>query len=143
MKRFAGDLGCTSYRLHRAALAASRFYERHMAGSGLGMAQFALLSTMHDLHGSTVTDIAEAIGLERTTLTRNLETLKKRRLIAVAEGRDGRTRAVHLTNQGREAFQKALPFWKKAQSLMSKTLGPAFLKRLHGELEIAIEKMPE
>ncbi|MNJ51334.1 hypothetical protein D3C77_466340 [compost metagenome] len=63
------------------------------------------------------------MGLDRSTLGRNLRVLEAEGLVALAEGRDLRNRLVLLTDQGRERLQVAEPAWEKAQTSLIDTLG--------------------
>ena len=61
------------------------------------------------------TRLADFLGLERTTLTRNLRPLVRDGLVRVDEGEDRRVRKAAITPAGEEAARRAFPFWKKAQ----------------------------
>jgi DNA-binding MarR family transcriptional regulator len=61
------------------------------------------------------TRLADLLGLERTTLTRNLRPLIRDGFVRVDEGEDRRVRKVAITPAGEEAARRAYPFWKKAQ----------------------------
>ena len=59
--------------------------------------------------------LAGLLGLERTTLTRNLRPLARDGLVRIDEGDDRRVRRAAITRKGEEAARRAFPFWKKAQ----------------------------
>ena len=77
-----------------------------------------------------MTDLAERLGMDRTTLTRNLKPLEKRELLEVEPGQDQRTRLVRLTDQGRGTLAEALPLWEKAQAQVVEALGPEKFNQL-------------
>jgi DNA-binding MarR family transcriptional regulator len=64
---------------------------------------------------ATVGQLADVLGLERTTVTRDLRPLRDRRLVDIGVGEDRRARAIALTDAGREALADALPRWRSAQ----------------------------
>jgi DNA-binding MarR family transcriptional regulator len=69
----------------------------------------------------TVSKLAGLLGLERTTLTRNLRPLEACGWIhELPDESDHRRRRLVLTPVGRSAAAKALPAWRKAQA----TVGP-------------------
>jgi DNA-binding MarR family transcriptional regulator len=59
--------------------------------------------------------------IDRTTLTHNLDLLKKHGLIQIESSSDKRKRIVSITNRGKAQMTKALPLWERAQgSIMEK-----------------------
>jgi DNA-binding MarR family transcriptional regulator len=64
---------------------------------------------------SNVSDLAERLVMDRTTLTRNLQPLQRRGLITLGPGDDRRTRRITLTDAGRKAMAEAFPLWREAQ----------------------------
>lgn len=64
-------------------------------------------------------DLAGRLGVERTTLTRNLALVSDRRFVTVTPGQDGRERVVTLTPKGWAVAEAALPAWKAAQAQAS------------------------
>lgn len=114
---------CGNFKLRKAARVVTRVYERFTREAGLKPSQFSLLVAL-GLHGPVeMTRLAETMGMERTSLTRNLRPLEKDGLVSVVPGRDRRTRAVDLTRHGRECLAQALPAWRQAQAYMAEQLG--------------------
>ncbi len=58
--------------------------------------------------------IAEGLGLERTTLTRSAATLERQGWLETLGSDDARERPLALTPAGRHALEAALPAWKEA-----------------------------
>jgi DNA-binding MarR family transcriptional regulator len=81
-----------------------------------------------------VTDLAVALLLDRTALSRTLDPLVERGLVAIAHGHDARTREVSLTQSGERALRAATLHWKRAQARVADTLGGAKLGALIGIL---------
>jgi DNA-binding MarR family transcriptional regulator len=119
---------CTCGRLRRAARALTQLYDDLMVPSGLRVTQFSLLRTLQHDGTSTMSDLAESLLLDRTALSRNLEPLHERGLIAIAAGRDARTREVSLTHAGERAIRAALPHWKSAQTQVAGKIGTTKLQ---------------
>jgi DNA-binding MarR family transcriptional regulator len=71
----------------------------------------------------TITQLADLLLLNRTTLNRNLKPLERQGLISTNPGEDQRTRILKLTQEGRSILQQALPLWLEAQSGVVDTLG--------------------
>jgi DNA-binding MarR family transcriptional regulator len=125
---------CACFNVRKAARAITRFYDAVLQPSGILATQFTLLAVAQSKGELPITETADRLGLDRTTLTRNLKVLETRGLIAVGPGKDGRTKSITVTVAGRDALMKALPYWKKAQQLVVRDLGHSRFKTLLKEL---------
>ena len=104
---------CTSARRRSREL--TRAFEKAMRGTGVRGTQFSLLATLIQTGPLPTTRLADFLGLERTTLTRNLRPLVRDGFVRIDEGEDRRVRRAVITRKGKEAARRAFPFWKKAQ----------------------------
>jgi DNA-binding MarR family transcriptional regulator len=77
-----------------------------------------------------MSDLARTLLLDRTALSRTLDPLVERGFVAIAPGRDARTREVSLTRAGTRAIRDATPHWRRAQSQVVARIGPARLAAL-------------
>lgn len=125
---------CACFNVRKAARAITRFYDAVLEPSGIQGTQFSLLTVARLAGELPITEAADRLGLDRTTLTRNLRVLETRGLIVVGPGKNGRTKSIQLTTAGRDALMKALPYWKKAQQLVVHNLGSLRFKELLKEL---------
>ncbi|WP_060509132.1 MarR family winged helix-turn-helix transcriptional regulator [Pseudomonas sp. NBRC 111124] len=114
---------CICTHLRRAARGVSRHYDEALAGFGINVAQFSLLRHLQRLDRPSITTLAEAMGLERSTLGRNLKVLEAEGLVALADGDDQRNRVVLLTEAGTARLQAAHPAWEQAQLTLVERLG--------------------
>ncbi len=130
--------GCTCFNLRKAARAVTQLYDAALEPGAIRATQFSLLATLYFGGPLPVSRLAEAMVMDRTTLTRNLGPLEKQGLVAVAPGRDRRTRQVRLTARGRKRLAQAVGLWRKAQAHMSRALGGARRERLLSDLDLAI-----
>ena len=122
---------CVCFTVRRAARAITQYYDRFLRPSGLRTTQFTLLAVLAQTGQITLNKAAERLGMERTTLTRNLRPLLVKRYITMSSGEDRRMRWIDITDQGLTAVSKALPYWRKAQRTISEQLPPAALKALN------------
>jgi DNA-binding MarR family transcriptional regulator len=113
---------CACSAARRKSRELTRFYERTMRGSGLRAPQFTLLATLIQTGPIAATRLAGLVGLERTTLTRNLRPLLRDGLVFVEGDADRRVRRIAITPKGAEAARKAFPFWRKAQDAAMATI---------------------
>jgi len=124
MNRRADFSDCLCFNLRRAARRITQAYDHALAPAGLKATQFSLLVVLAKLgEGVGITDLAEHLGMDRTTLTRNLAVVERKGLVQVLPGDDPRSKSVTLTPAGKIALDAAAPLWLKAQFIASKALG--------------------
>ena len=107
--------GCTSFKLRQLTRRVSQHYDRVVAGCGLKTTQYSLLSHIERLGPVRPSDLAAAMAMDASTLTRNLRPLLEHGWAAVGPGADGRSRLVTLTAKGRAKRVEAQRAWKRAQ----------------------------
>jgi DNA-binding MarR family transcriptional regulator len=117
---FRDCAGCVCAGIRRAARAVTQHYNRRMRTTGLRGTQFSVLSVLIRRGPMPVTRLAGHLGLERTTLTRNLRPMAAKGWIAIEDSDDRRVRTVAITEAGRAMARAALPAWREAQA----TVGP-------------------
>lgn len=115
---------CANSHLRQAARIVTRAYDRALSPAGLRSTQFSLLAAVSQGEPRSITELAGTLGLERTTLSRNLKLLEKDGLIRISPEGYKRARTVEATVEGRERLGQALPYWKRAQGEMVRRLGP-------------------
>src|SRR3989441_4583707 len=100
---------CTCGELRKAARAITLLYDNAFKSSGLLSTQFGVLQVIYDIDSIRISDLADKLGMDRTTLTRNLSVLERQGFIKISSGKDHRTRNVTATQKGRNAVAKAIP----------------------------------
>tara|TARA_Y100001951_G_scaffold61802_1_gene49320 strand:+ start:1522 stop:1926 length:405 start_codon:yes stop_codon:yes gene_type:complete len=114
---------CLCTQLRRASRGVTRRYDDALAAVGLGAAQFSLLRHVQRLGQPSISALAEAMGLDRSTLGRNLRVLEEQALLQLSEARDLRAREVSLTDAGERRIAQALPLWEQVQQEVNLQLG--------------------
>lgn len=114
---------CLCTQLRRASRGVTRRYDDALAAVGLGAAQFSLLRHLQRLTQPSISVLADAMGLDRSTLGRNLRVLEEQGLVQLGEGRDLRAREVRLTEAGLQRIGQALPLWEQVQRELNARLG--------------------
>ena len=127
--------GCTNLKLRQASRLFTRHYEAYVAPTGLKNTQYSLLSHVVKLGPIRAGDLAAAMQLDASTLTRNLQPLLQQGWVAVSTGEDARSRIVEATESGRALRQHAQRAWKQAQLALNMRLGEARVAALHQMLE--------
>jgi DNA-binding MarR family transcriptional regulator len=124
-------------KVRRAARRITHFLEQLTVGAGLSVAQFDLMVHVAAAPVSNLSQLAARMGLNQTTLSRNLRGLEDRRLVALARGEaDRRLRSVSLTEVGRERLRAALPIWRGAQDSLACLVEPKLVNALEAATEL-------
>jgi DNA-binding MarR family transcriptional regulator len=124
--------------LRMAARAVTQVYDDVLRPTGLRVTQLSLLQMLQIAGTVSVSRLAELAVTDRTTLARNLDLLKRERLVRIQPGADARVREVSLTDAALKKLEKALPYWEKAQAEVTKRLGEVRSDRLLSDLSAAV-----
>ncbi|HYV52061.1 MAG TPA: MarR family winged helix-turn-helix transcriptional regulator [Candidatus Eisenbacteria bacterium] len=114
---------CVCGNLRKASRSITQFYDKLLAPSGITITQLALLRIISIGNSSTISKLSKDMYMDRTTLTRNLDLLKKQDLIKIESSSDKRKRIVTMTNRGKAQMTKALPLWERAQGTIIEKFG--------------------
>ena len=129
---------CTCASLRKATRAVTQAYDAALRPAGLKATQFTTLAALARRGDAPLTQLAESLVMDRTTLTRNLKPLVRRDFIRIDPAADQRVRTVSLTADGRRVFEAALPGWRQAQARMVEGLGEARWSGLVQDLGAAV-----
>ncbi len=81
--------------------------------------------------------LSDWLGMERTTLVRNLRPLQRDGFVKAVGGGRGNRVELTITAKGQNQVEKLTPAWKSAQSAVVKTLGEKRWSAILGDLETA------
>lgn len=126
---------CTCSELRRAARAVTLLYDNAFKSSGLLSTQLGVLHVIYKSDSIRITHLARELGMDRTTLTRNLSVLERQGFIKISSGnKDNRTRTVTITYKGRATIAKAIPRWNEVQRKVKQQMGETSWKELMHKL---------
>ncbi len=131
--------GCTNLKLRQLTRRITQFYDAELAQAGLKTTQYSLLSHVLKLGPVRPGDLAQALKMDASTLTRNLKPLVAAAWVLLAEGADGRSRLITITETGREKRQQAQRRWKSAQTSLNHRLGLSRVLALHALVDESLE----
>jgi DNA-binding MarR family transcriptional regulator len=98
--------------------------------------QYSLLAHLRRLEQVSMSELAEVLDMDRTTLTRNLKPLIEAHWVEVRPCRqDARIRLVRITAAGDAQWRIARGRWQYAQDEVKAAIGPTDLAALHGLLD--------
>ncbi|RDY69738.1 MarR family winged helix-turn-helix transcriptional regulator [Lysobacter soli] len=132
---------CTCFRLRKLSRLVTQRYDRELAASGLNLNQYSILRRAARTP-QTVGALAREIGMDRTTLSRDLKPLAAAGWIELASSEDdARAKLVRVKPAGRRVLARAQPLWRKAQDEIDARLGAAGVNALHTHLDRAMARM--
>jgi DNA-binding MarR family transcriptional regulator len=131
--------GCTNFKLRQLARRVSQHYDAELAKAGLKTTQYSLLSHVLRLGPVRPGDLAQAMTLDASTLTRNLKPLVAAGWLEMSAGDDGRSRLVHITDSGRAKRAEAQRHWKAAQEGLNQLLGVERVSAIHALVDDSLD----
>lgn len=126
---------CACTRVRRAARVLTSLYDEALATTGLNIAQFALLRAVGRLKTPNLTELADEMGLDRSTLGRNVLVLQRMGLLNVTDGDDLRARRITTTTRAQRLVDSCLPRWEHVQRTVEARLGKEGVSTLFDLLE--------
>lgn len=127
--------GCTNLKLRQLTRRVSAHYDRVVGEAGLKTTQYSLLAHIVTLAPIRPGALADAMEMDASTLTRNLQVLVAQGWAEVGAGDDARSRIVTATPAGRAKRTEAQRAWKRAQLALNERLGDARVSRLHALID--------
>lgn len=131
---------CTCFRLRRASRQLSQIYDSHLAPAGLSLNAYSILRRAPQPR--QLGELADALGMDRTTLTRNLKPLLAAGWLQEYRGDDARQRLIGITPAGKACLRRARPLWQRAQDQVEAAFGRAPTARLNALLDQLDRALP-
>ena len=131
--------GCTNMKLRQLMRRVAQRYDAEVGKTGLKGTQYSLLSHVLKLGPVRPGDLARAMTIDASTLTRNLKPLIDAGLVTLDAGADGRSRLVNITPAGREKRQDAQRRWRVAQESINQTRGAERVLALHALIDESMD----
>ena len=114
---------CLCFNLRRASRAVTQFFDAELRRHGIRPTQTPILTALAAKPGWSMEELSDALGLERTTLVRNLRPLQREGFIQATRGGPGSRIALSITAKGKKELEKFTPAWRSAQRALIQTLG--------------------
>ncbi len=110
--------------IRKAGRIATRNYDNFLKPCGLKVTQFSMLANIARHPATTVSELAELLSMDQTTVSRNLRVLEKSGYIRLeGEITDHRIKRIQITDAGASKMNEARPLWEQAQLETQRVLG--------------------
>jgi len=134
---------CACGNLRKTTRTITQFYDKMLQPIGLRSTQCLLLLDISLNENISVTSLANILLMDQSTVTRNVELLRKSGYIDIKkEEQDSRKKCIAITNKGLKKLDEAIPILKKAQSKIEDGIGKERIEELLKTLK-DIEKLVE
>jgi DNA-binding MarR family transcriptional regulator len=128
---------CVCFNLRWVTRAVTQFFDAEMRRHGIRPTQGALLLSLASKESWTMADLSDWLGMDRTTLVRNLRPLQRDGFVKAVGGGRGSRVELSITAKGRKKVEEGLPTWRSTQRAVVKTLGEERWAAILSDLETA------
>ena len=132
---FSSRRNCVCFNLRRVARVVTHLFDAEMRQQGIRSTQGSVLFALHATGPSNMAELSEVLGMERTTLLRNLRPLQRDGLVMVEGGGHGGYVELSLSAKGHQQIEKLAPAWESAQSTAVQVLGKKRWSALLADLD--------
>jgi DNA-binding MarR family transcriptional regulator len=134
---------CVCFNLRWVTRAVTQFYDSEMRRHGIRPTQGTILLALNARQSWSMAELSDWLGMDRTTLVRNLRPLQRDGLVQVGGGGRGNRVELSITAKGLNQIEKLTPAWKSAQRAAVKTLGEKRWSAILSDLETAAVALNE
>ena len=117
------DTSCMCISIRKAANHISKVYDHELSVLDIKITQYSALKNIQALGNPSVNELSKKLDLERTTVLRNLDKLKKMDLISYKKDDVYKVKVVSLTVNGRKKLNDAKVIWEKTQQKFLNAFG--------------------
>jgi DNA-binding MarR family transcriptional regulator len=126
---------CACFNVRRVSRAITQFYDAEMGRHSVRPTQSPILGALQAKNGWSMAELSEWLGMERTTLLRNLRPLQRDGLVRAKRGGAGGHMKLEITEKGRASLAKIIPAWRSAQDKVVAILGKERWSAIISDLE--------
>lgn len=127
-------LDCMCYEFRKTARVVINFYDDALKGADLKSNQFLILVAVAFMKSTNFKTLAEFLGIDQSTLARNLVTVEKQNFVAVKPGKNRREKIITLSRKGKQKLVSTFPLWQKAQANLVEGIGADRWHKMKAEM---------
>jgi DNA-binding MarR family transcriptional regulator len=126
---------CVCFNLRWVTRAMTQFFDAELHRHGIRATQGTILIALNAKDSWTMAELSDLLGLERTTLVRNLRPLQRDGFVTAEGGGRGGRVELAITPKGRRQVEKLMPAWRSAQRVAVEALGEQRWSAILADLE--------
>ncbi|HEX6566390.1 MAG TPA: MarR family winged helix-turn-helix transcriptional regulator [Chthoniobacterales bacterium] len=128
---------CVCLNLRSAARVVTQFFDAEIRRHGIRPTQRTILMALGGQESWTMAALSDWLGMDRTTLLRNLQPLQRDGMVETVGGGRGERVELSISAKGREKMRESERAWRSAQSAAVKTLGEPRWSTILSDLKTA------
>jgi len=132
---------CICFNLRRVTRVVTQFFDAEVRRRGLRPTQTPILGALQTQEHLGMAELSDWLGMDRTTLVRNLRPLQRDGLVRASGGGRGGRVELSITDKGRKTLARMLPAWRAAQDKVVRTLGAQRWSAIVNDLGCAALKL--
>ena len=116
-------MACLASRTRLLGRVITSIYDDSLRNVGLTSPQMTILVALEHSGGVQPGALCEALKLDKSTLSRNVDRMERNGWVTKTQGADARSHTLQLTDAGRKKLNEAIPYWRMAQTAAEEMLG--------------------
>jgi DNA-binding MarR family transcriptional regulator len=114
---------CIAVRVRLLNRVITNLFDEALRPLGLKVSQLNILVATAKMRVARPATVCEVLQMDTSTLSRNVERMRRHRWIETVAGDDARMQPFRLTPKGRRLLERAAPAWERAQQKATELLG--------------------
>lgn len=114
---------CLAVRVRTLNRAVSALYDEALRPHGLRVGQLNLLVAVARAGTARPGDLCRILRMEKSTLSRDVEVMRRNGWLEVDHSADARARPLRLSAQGQALLEAVVPAWRQAQEKAEALIG--------------------
>ena len=114
---------CLAVRMRTLNRALTALYDEALRPLGLRVGQLNLLVAVARVGTAKPGDLCRVLRMDKSTLSRDVEVMRRNGWIEVDDSGDGRARPLRLSDPGHALLEAVVPAWRQAQEKAGALLG--------------------
>jgi DNA-binding MarR family transcriptional regulator len=123
---------CIAMRVRLLNRVVTKIYDDCLRPHGLRTAQMNILVAVSLMKSASPSEIERRLCLDKSTVSRNVDRMRRRGWLAFVPGKDGRSHQLQVTAQGAKLLRKATVVWQQAQKKAVSIFGKDGVRALSG-----------
>ena len=122
---------CLAVRVRLLNRTISAIYDDALRPLGLTAGQLNILVLIEKRGPLSPGEVARRLNMEKSTVSRNIERMRKNGWVTATSSGSGRGQELALTGQGKTLLEQSVPAWEEAQTRARAVLGQRGAESIH------------